>query len=203
MSASLLERDGELRRIRGVIDAAARSEGSVTVIAAEAGLGKTKLLEAAVDEAASAGLRPLVAYASELERTFAFGVARQLLEPVVVPASHEARGQLFEGAARHAVAALDLDLAADLEGDLHATLHGLYWLLANVSGSTSPLLVGIDDLQWSDGPSLRWLAHVAPRLEGLPIAVVVTLRVEERPAHSDALHRIRGPRACRAWRRRH
>ena len=73
----LLERDGELRRLRRVIDAAVEGEGSVTVIAAPAGLGKTKLLEAAVEEATAAGLRPLVGHASELEREFAFGLARQ------------------------------------------------------------------------------------------------------------------------------
>src|SRR3954471_24278580 len=76
------------------------------------------------------GLKPLVAHASELERNFAFGIARQLLEPFVVPASQETRGQLLEGAARQAVAALDLEPTADLGGDLHATLHGLYWMLA-------------------------------------------------------------------------
>lgn len=187
ISGALLEREGELRRLRRVISAAAGGDGSVTVIAAPAGLGKTKLLEAAVEDAAAAGLRPLVAYGSELEREFAFGIARQVLEPAVVPASDRERRQLLAGAARHAATVLELEPEGDHEGDLHSTLHGLYWLLANLSAE-SPLLVAIDDLQWADEPSLRWLARVAPRLEGLPIAVVAALRVEEAgegPASSE------------------
>jgi tetratricopeptide (TPR) repeat protein len=59
-----------------------------------------------------------------------------------------------------------------------ATLHGLYWLAANVAASR-PLLLAVDDLHWCDLPSLRWLAYVLPRMEGLGLSIVVSLRPGE------------------------
>ena len=50
-------------------------------------------------------------------------------------------------------------------------LHGLYWLAANAA-ARQPALLLIDDLHWGDAPSLRWLDHMARRLEGLPLALV-------------------------------
>ena len=34
----------------------------------------------------------------------------------------------------------------------------------------------VDDLQWTDVPSLRWLAYLARRLESAPACVLATLR---------------------------
>ena len=54
-------------------------------------------------------------------------------------------------------------------------LHGLYWLVANLA-ATRPLLIVVDDAHWADEPSLRWLAYLAPRLEGLAAGLLVALR---------------------------
>ena len=66
-----------------------------------------------------------------------------------------------------------------------ATLHGLYWLTANLA-ARRPLLLAIDDLHWCDLPSLRWLAYLLPRMEGLALSVVVGLRPAEEPARIRA-----------------
>jgi hypothetical protein len=47
--------------------------------------------------------------------------------------------------------------------------HGTFWLVTNLAAQ-APVLVAVDDLQWVDEPSLRALAFVARRLEGLPVA---------------------------------
>jgi DNA-binding CsgD family transcriptional regulator len=57
-------------------------------------------------------------------------------------------------------------------------LHGLYWLVANLA-ERSPLLLAIDDAQWADGPSQRFLLHLSNRLDGLPVSVVLTTRSGE------------------------
>ncbi|MGH2955616.1 MAG: LuxR C-terminal-related transcriptional regulator, partial [Solirubrobacterales bacterium] len=59
-----------------------------------------------------------------------------------------------------------------------ATLHGLYWLIANLA-ETEPLLIALDDAHWADSASLRLLAFLAPRLEELPVVLVLTARPEE------------------------
>ena len=45
-------------------------------------------------------------------------------------------------------------------------LHGLYWLLNNLADG-APIVLAVDDLQWSDTESLRFLNYLAPRLDGL------------------------------------
>jgi hypothetical protein len=56
-----------------------------------------------------------------------------------------------------------------------AVLHGLYWLTVNLA-DRRPLLIAVDDAHWADQPSLRWLAHLAPRLEGAAVALLVVVR---------------------------
>ena len=65
-----------------------------------------------------------------------------------------------------------------------AVLHGLYWLTANLANQ-QPLLMAVDDAHWADEPSLRWLAHLAPRLGELAVTLMVALRSVE-PAPSGA-----------------
>src|SRR5262249_47264615 len=70
-----------------------------------------------------------------------------------------------------------LTIEPALESSL-SMLHGLYWLVANIS-VLRPLLLVVDDLHWSDVPSLRWLAYLLPRLDGLEVSIVVALRPKE------------------------
>ena len=49
-----------------------------------------------------------------------------------------------------------------------------------------PLVLAIDDLHWCDRPSLRFLAYLTRRLEGLPVLLAVTLRTAE-PGSDPAL----------------
>ncbi len=58
-------------------------------------------------------------------------------------------------------------------------LHGLYWLLNNLADG-APIVLAVDDLQWSDTESLRFLNYLAPRLDGLRLVVLATSRSGER-----------------------
>lgn len=68
-----------------------------------------------------------------------------------------------------------LDISDDLDAAPVGVLHGLYWLLANLA-ERAPLLVAIDDAQWADDPSLRFLAYLTRRVETLPVALVICAR---------------------------
>jgi DNA-binding CsgD family transcriptional regulator len=63
-----------------------------------------------------------------------------------------------------------------------ATLHGLYWLTANLAARAS-LLIAIDDAHWADVPSLRFLLYLARRLHNLPVLLLVVVRPEDPRAH--------------------
>jgi DNA-binding CsgD family transcriptional regulator len=175
---ALLERGEELRRIAELLSQVADGRGGLLAVEGPAGIGKTVLLDAAAEEGRARGVRALRAAGSELEREFAFGIARRLLEETLVRADPARRAALLDGAAGLAAPALGLagpagGAGADEAG--FASLHGLYWLTANLA-SDGPLLLVVDDLQWADAPSLRYLAYLARRLSGAPIGVVVGLR---------------------------
>jgi DNA-binding CsgD family transcriptional regulator/tetratricopeptide (TPR) repeat protein len=180
----LLERDREIAGIDAAVAGAARGDGGMVLIEGPAGIGKTRLIQQARRRAEERGMRVLTARGSEIERDFAFGVVRQLVEGLLVDADVAERA--FAGAARGArpiFGSLDADGA---EGDASfAALHGLYWLVVNLAGD-GPLLLVVDDLHWADRSSLRFVAYLAGRLEALPVGVVAGLRTAE-PGTDPAL----------------
>ena len=160
----LLEREEALDAVRLCLERAAAGGGVVGLISGEAGVGKTALLEASVPAAEEAGMRVLRARCSALERHFAFGVIRQLLEPVVAGLDRRGRDRAFAGAASRAAVLFDeapeAGPAAEPE---HTVLNGLFRLIANLS-AREPLLLAIDDIQWADVPTVRALEFAARRI---------------------------------------
>ena len=150
------------------------------MIEGPAGIGKTSILAEGRARAEDSGLTVLQARGSELESAFSFGAVRQLFEAAVAQRSEDERVALLSGAAVQAARLFVHGGAAEAaEEDAFALLHGLYWLTANLSDA-QPLLLAVDDIQWADAPSLRWLAYLARRVDGLPVAVVATLRPIEK-----------------------
>jgi len=154
----VLERERELAQIAAALEAAAGGAGGVLLVEGSAGIGKTTLALAAVQEARSRRVHPLRAAGRELEREFAYGIVRQLFDPVLRAAEPADRERLLEGAGG-AAAALHLAShgAERASGSEFATLYGLYWLVANLSDD-GPLLLVVDDAHWSDAASLRFVA---------------------------------------------
>ena len=177
--ATLLERERELAVLDGALTEARRGRGQVVLIDASAGLGKTSLLRAAGQAADETGFTCLRARATTLERDFAYGCVRQLLEPVVagVIAVPE-RDSLLDGAAaltQPLFTPSGIELSSRFADRSFAMLHGLYWLLNNLADG-APVALAIDDLHWSDAESLRFLNYLAPRLDGLRLAVLASTR---------------------------
>jgi DNA-binding CsgD family transcriptional regulator len=171
---ALRERERELEEVRLALDRACAGEGSLVLIEGPAGVGKTELLRAARVAAERVSVAPLQARSSELEQPFAFGVLRQLLEPVIneLPAGAE----VFAGAAYPAARLFKADEQWSRGSDLgFEALHSLYWLMVNLA-DRGPLLVLVDDCQWADSDSLRFLSYLAQRMEGLSIVMVLAGR---------------------------
>lgn len=188
VGADLLERDVECGQLERLVDGVASGSGATLVIEGPAGIGKTRLLEAAGVAARSASLGVVRARPSELERALGWGVVRELFEPrlrVLSDAEHDA---VLAGAARLALPVLGdaggVSLPAGADG-LAAAFHGLYWLTANLA-ELGGLVFLVDDAHWADEPSLRWLGYMASRVADLPVALVLAAR----PAEPGAAHGI-------------
>jgi DNA-binding CsgD family transcriptional regulator len=174
---ALLERAEELAVVDAAIAGTQGGAGKLVVFEGPAGIGKTSLLAEARARAADSGMTVLSARASELEAAFSFGIVRQLLELTV--ATEPEGSRLLGGAA--AQSARVFRPGESLEGSeegVYALLHGLYWLTVNLAESR-PLALAVDDVQWADPSSLRWLAYLARRLAGVPVCVFATLRPVE------------------------
>jgi DNA-binding NarL/FixJ family response regulator len=185
-TARLLERGTELEALIDAVATTAGGDGLVVTIEGPAGIGKSALLEAARESARRSGLRTLTASGSELERDFGFGVVRRLFEAVSDTA----------GPVPIALAPADADAAAaDPVEATYAALNGLYRLTERLS-EDQPLALLVDDLQWADAASLRYLAYLVARLESVPVLVVGAVRTPVPPGtpHPAAVLSARSPR---------
>jgi DNA-binding NarL/FixJ family response regulator len=168
--SALLERDREIAALEGLVGDARAGSGRLVLIEGPAGIGKSGLLR---ELRARRELRVLAARASELEREFAFGVVRQLFE-----ADAATRPELALAGAAAPAGAVFASAPGSEEDTSFAALHGLFWLTLNLAAE-QPLLLAIDDLHWCDRPSLRFLAYLARRLDGVAALVAATLRSGE------------------------
>jgi DNA-binding CsgD family transcriptional regulator len=174
---ALVDRDADVARMDTLLDGALQGDGALLIFEGPAGIGKSALLSEARVHAAARGARVLRARGGELEREFGFGVVRQLFETLLAdPAVRERR--LAGAAATAAAVFLPPGSDSEQEGGSFAALHGLYWLAADLAAD-GPLMLAIDDLHWCDAASLRFLAYLAVRLEGLPIFLATALRSGE------------------------
>ncbi len=185
----LVDRESELAQLRTALGMALDGEPRLAVIEGPAGIGKTSLLHQVRDEARAAGATVLSARGSQLEKEFGFGAVRQLFDPVLTDPS--TRDGLLAGAAVGASQVFDATYTpADAPTEsLFTILHGLYWLAGNLA-ARGPLVIAVDDVQWCDTSSLRFLGYLARRLEDLPVLVVATWRTGEQYVDDELLHEL-------------
>ncbi len=182
--ADLVDRARETDALRRALaDVVAGSSGCV-LVEGPPGIGKSRLLAEATRLATDGGVRVLSARASQMEQSFGFGAVRQLFEPCLRAVGRDT--ELLTGAAAGAAPVFEETAdAAPVPHGSFTVLHGLYWVTVNLA-SEGPLLICVDDVQWADSASLRYLAYLVRRLEGLPVLLVLARRTGEQQP-DDAL----------------
>ncbi|MFK4084691.1 AAA family ATPase [Kribbella sp. NPDC020789] len=173
--SGVFERPDELGRIAAALDAAGRGEGKVVVIEGEAGIGKSRLVAETRAMAKERGFVRMQATGDEVESAMAWGVVRQLIERSIARYAGETRAAIIAGPAGRAIEALDKAAPDAGDAEVARTMHTLWWVAVDLA-SPRPLLITIDDAQWSDPPSLRFLSYLSKRVADLPIALVVATR---------------------------
>ncbi|WP_031469497.1 ATP-binding protein [Sciscionella sediminilitoris] len=165
----MIERDDRLASIGTAIARVQSGHGELVLIRGGFGTGRSALLHAAGEEATAQGLRVVWTVTTPPEREIDYGLARLLLNPL-----REAglSGELPEQAR------LDQPVSAMPVSPQHAhlVLHELLGVITEAASHGGPLALLVDDLQWADAASLRWLAYLANRIARLPVLLVVTLQ---------------------------
>ena len=158
----LLDRLPERAALSRLIDAARAGRSGVLVLRGEPGVGKTALLEHAVESAA--GLRVARVAGVESEMELAFAALQQLCVPML---------DKLEGLPDPQRAALGVAFGLSTGAAPDRFLVGLAALgLLSEVAEQQPLLCVVDDAQWLDRASAQALAFVARRLLAEPVALV-------------------------------
>ena len=171
-------REEELKALGDAFDRTALGHPTAVIVEGEAGIGKTRLLADALDDARARGLQVIAGRAQELERTRPFGVLADSF--ACTASSPDPR--------RRAIAALlathlgdrgPLTVSSD-PGLQFQAVDALVDLIESLA-LRGPLVVGLDDLQWADPSSLLTLGTLGARLADVPLALVGCLRLLPRP----------------------
>ncbi len=164
----LFERERVLETLQTVVAAARAGSGRTGLVSGPPGIGKTRILAALTSEAAAAGVLCLRATGHTLERDYGLGVVRQLFSQLPSGVMDAAMGS----------GGLGVDSPAEARPDaLFATLQALFGALAGVAAER-PLVLLVDDVQWVDEPSLRFLHYLARRVDSAGIALVLATRAD-------------------------
>src|SRR3954453_8522249 len=176
----LVGREKELAHLDAALDALDAGEGSFLAIDGEPGIGKTTLLGTLRTRAESRGFAALAGAAAEFEREQPFSVWIDALDAYVVAQdmpSHDAWNDAL--ATELAPVLPSLSRAGGTNGAIpderyrtHCAVRSLLGLLAD----DQPLVVVLDDLQWSDGASVELLASLIRRELAAPVLLALGFR---------------------------
>jgi DNA-binding CsgD family transcriptional regulator len=162
----LLNRHGERAVLGRLLDAARAGQSGVLVVRGGPGIGKTALLEDAIESATGFRVVRVVGVESEME--LAFAALQQLCAPMMD------RADRLPGPQRDALSVAFGLRAGDVPDPFLVGLAALS-LLAETAAER-PLLCVIDDAHWLDRVSAQVLGFVARRLLAEPVALVVAAR---------------------------
>ena len=162
----LLDRLPERAALSQLLDVARAGQSGVLVVRGEPGVGKTALLEYAIESAA--GLHVVRVAGVESEMELAFAALQQLCAPML---------DKLAGLPDPQREALGVAFGLNAGPTPDRFLVGLAVLsLLSEAAEQQPLLCVIDDAQWLDRASAQTLAFAARRLLAEPIALVFATR---------------------------
>lgn len=171
MAAGVVCRSGELGAIAEFLTSACAGPAGLT-IDGEAGIGKTTLWAAAMDQAQERGYRILSAQACQAESTMAYAAVADLLSDV-----ESAVFAQLPDLQRVAVDRVLLRSGGDAPETDQRTVAAAFLAIVEMLAADSPVLLAIDDFQWLDASSRAVIAFAARRFKGR-IGVLITERPE-------------------------
>lgn len=185
-------RTRERSELRSWLDRLDSGRGGLVAIGGEPGVGKTRLAEELIADAASRGFRALVGRCFEMDSPPPYGPFVEVLEAALKDVDSQTfRMALGPSAGEMAKILPQLrhlydDIPPPLELPPEQERRYLFNSIRDFierAGSVTPLVVLFDDVHWTDEPSLQLLEHVAPVLPDIPVLVIATYRDVELDAY--------------------
>ena len=182
IEAALVGRERELSALRDAVTSAAFGQSRAVLVAGEAGLGKSRLVRALVDDPHRPRAVVLRAQCVDLGEPGLPYLAMVDLARAVRAATEddaEVHG-LFDRFPLVAGLA-DPNAAADGRADESRPLQlfdALAALLGELGRARGPVIVVIEDLQWADSSSSAFVRFLLSRMFSERLAVVVTVRTD-------------------------
>jgi DNA-binding CsgD family transcriptional regulator len=174
MAIEIVGREEELAAVRAFIGEDADESPAALVLEGEAGIGKSTLWLAAVEQARESGSRVLASRPAEAEQALAYAALGDLLEDVleeVLPGLAPPRRRALE------VALLRED-DEDERVDVRALAVAVRDVLRSLAGNDA-LLVAVDDVQWLDASSSGALTFALRRFSGGNLRVLFARRLAD------------------------
>lgn len=184
LSAAFVGRGEEWELLEREIERAEEGAGAVVLVAAEEGLGKTRLAEEALRYATKRGLRTLCGVGDEQRSRLTYGIfadvladymqtcgdgEREELRGVVAELAPHLWNQLFAEETRPELGGGE-EMRPQLRQSLFlARMARLVLQAAKEQG----LLLVLDDMHWADSGSLMLLRQLASRCADMPLVVLV------------------------------
>ena len=190
-SARLIGRTDELERFDAALGRTAEGVASILLVAGDAGIGKTRMLDEWGRRATDAGVRRLVGSCLEmgasslpyapvldaLRRLVADMPAGRRADLLGSPSTYgEVAGLIPElGPGRRWHEAVEIVPLDSRQSRLFEQIVGL----VERAAAHAPVVLAIDDLQWADQSSLDLITYMVNTLDGVGVVLILTYRSDE------------------------
>ena len=178
-------RAAEVSVLGEALDRVASGRHSVVLIEGEAGIGKTRLLDAALERARGRGMQVAAGCAGELERTRPFGLVADAFG--CARRSPDPRRRAITGLLAAGDSGERSPITVTSDPGLRFRAVDAFADLAEELALPGPLVIGVDDLQWADASSLLTLGALSRRVAYLPVGLIACFRPSPRPPDLDRL----------------
>ena len=182
VSPVFVGRDAELAVTRAAIERALGGDAGLLLVAGEAGVGKTRLVDEAADYARAHGMQVLAGHCVQLgAEGLPFAPIAEAMRELIRDAGREQLDELL-GPARLLVPRLIPTLGEPGEPQSALTTSQLLELVLGLIerlSANQPLLLVIEDLHWADRSTLELATFLAQNLRGVPVAMMITYRSDE------------------------
>ena len=189
LASRLVGRDSQLRQLGEAVEAAAAGRGGVVFVVGEAGIGKSRLVQAAVAEAEACGVAVLRGRAVEAASPVAYRPIAEALCSMVRVGGMPDTPELspYRKVLGRLVPEWRVD-AGLVDDSVVGIAEAVLRFLRAVAGDRGCVAV-LEDLQWADPETLAIVEYLADNLSSEPVLCVITLR-HERPSPGLDLARV-------------